>query len=893
MAQISFAGFSPDQLANTDGSGSFTTGDSLVLDSGWSSSANAITFDFYDSEDALLNGDQTSDETGDDTNQYLAVYDENGTLTGRGQGYAEDRITLSAPDGTNINVYSIEINGVFQGYVVDGHITPGVHYEVTSIEDVGPGTEPSFREIDSQTYESGAANEMYASEGDESLVGGDRHDTITANDGDDTVDGGSGNDSIDAGKGDDSIEGGAGTDSIEGGDGDDILSGGAEDDTIQGGGGDDSIDGGDGNDLIMGGGGAATTGGSGGQSTSYTVISLGTARDLDPDEYQSRDNSNYGAENANSALGTYGSDSDPLTDHFADMDAPNASANVHGVRAVATDSTSGSADAIFINGEQTYIDSVLVYDATLTYADGSSATISAVVFQTVDGDLFMAPEYNYNSDQAALEAGPIDSITLNSLISGNDRNSIDYLAQSRWDAEFATGMTDDDQIDGGAGDDTIYAGSGDDTLSGGDGDDVLSGDAGNDVLSGGTGQDTLSGGDGNDTLSGDDGNDVLSGDGGNDVLSGGTGHDTLSGGDGNDALSGGDGNDVLSGDGGDDALSGGTGHDTLSGGDGNDTLSGGDGNDTLSGDAGNDVLSGGTGYDTFVATNDSGDDTISDFNMGDDDRDGFTNDQLDVSSLIDADGEAVETWDVVVSDDGSGNAVLTFPNGESMLLSGVSPASVSNPGQLYAMGVPCFVKGSLIATPRGEVPVETLQAGDLVSCADGSVQPILWAGGRHLDRDILDAHPRLRPVVFRRGALGNDRELRLSPQHAVPVQTKNGLRLVRAIHLAEHRDPRFRVAHGTKSVEYHHLLLPRHALLWTDGMLAESMWPGPLALAALGPQAQIEIAIAAPQLIPALNGDVAVEGIYGSRVCPLLSGRRVRSLKQIDTPRIYELEPVC
>ncbi|WP_323784106.1 Hint domain-containing protein [Thalassovita sp.] len=855
MSQYNFAGFSPDQLVNADGSGSFTTGDSLVLDSNWSSSANAFAFNFTDSGDTHLQGDYNNTELGDDSDQFLTVYDENGNVTGSGRGYAEDRITLSAPDGTNINVYSIEINGVFQGYVVDGHITPGVHYEVSSIQNVGQGTAPSFSQIDSQTYEPGAANDMYASNGDESLVSGASNDTIDANGGADTIDGGSGNDSIDAGSGNDSVEGGAGFDSIEGGDGNDVLSGGADDDTIHGGAGDDTIIAGDGNDLITSGGGTTTTGGSGGMSTSYTVISLGSAGDLDPNEYYSPYHTHYGAENANSALGTYGSGGDPLTDHFADMHAPNASANVNGVRAVSTDSTSGSADAIYINGEQTYIDSVLVYDATITYADGGTATISAVVFQTVDGNLFLAPEYDYNSDQAALEAGPIESISLNSLISGNNPNEVDYLAQSRWDAEYATGTMNadgDDVIDGGAGDDTIYAGEGSNTVFGGEGNDVIDDDdgviyTGHNEFHGGGGNDTIWSGNGNDTVYGDAGRDWINAEGGDDYVEGGAGADTIYGS---------------------------WGDDTLSGGEGNDALSGGDGNDT------------------FVTTNNSGADTISDFDMGDDDLDGFTNDQLDVSSLLDADGEAVETWDVTVGDDGAGNAVLTFPNGETLLLSGVSPALVSSPGQLYAMGVPCFVKGCMIATPRGEVPVETLQAGDLVSCADGSVQAILWAGDRHLSEDDLDARPRQRPVVFRRGALGNDRELRLSPQHAVPVETEKGLKLVRAIHLAENRDPRFRVARGAKSVTYHHLLLPQHALVWADGMLAESMWPGPMALAALGPLAQLQIAIAAPGLVPALNGDAAVESVYGPRVYPLLSGRAARALKQIDTPRIYELEPV-
>lgn len=56
-----------------------------------------------------------------------------------------------------------------------------------------------------------------------------------------------------------------------------------------------------------------------------------------------------------------------------------------------------------------------LYNATLTYKDGSTATITAPVFQDAEGNLFLAPEYSENSDVGAMEAGAIESITLDSL----------------------------------------------------------------------------------------------------------------------------------------------------------------------------------------------------------------------------------------------------------------------------------------------------------------------------------------------------------------------------------------------------------------------------------------------------------------------------------------------
>ncbi|MBR9650127.1 Hint domain-containing protein [Thalassovita aquimarina] len=200
------------------------------------------------------------------------------------------------------------------------------------------------------------------------------------------------------------------------------------------------------------------------------------------------------------------------------------------------------------------------------------------------------------------------------------------------------------------------------------------------------------------------------------------------------------------------------------------------------------------------------------------------------------------------------------------------------------------MKGTLIETPGGAMPVERLGAGDRVICADGSVLPILWAGGRVLDEAELQARPQLRPVVFRFGSLGNRRELRLSPQHAVALHTVEGTRLARAIHLARRGDGAFRVAQGVKSVSYHHLLLPRHALLLAEGAVVESMWPGPIPMAAVGVENRADILRCAPRLKPALDGDAAVESLYGPRAAPVLSGREVKAMARIEAPQRRRLQ---
>ena len=151
-----------------------------------------------------------------------------------------------------------------------------------------------------------------------------------------------------------------------------------------------------------------------------------------------------------------------------------------------------------------------------------------------------------------------------------------------------------------------------------DGQNTAESTDGDDTLFGSTADDILRGKKGNDLLFSIDGNDWMNGNQGNDLTDGGIGDDTLYGGKGFDTLTGGAGNEFISGNRGEDILMGEKGEDTLYGGQGNDILVGGEGNDFLSGDLGDDTLVGGVGSDRFLLSNDSGIDTVADFEDGKD-----------------------------------------------------------------------------------------------------------------------------------------------------------------------------------------------------------------------------------------------------------------------------------
>lgn len=321
------------------------------------------------------------------------------------------------------------------------------------------------------------------------------------------------------------------------------------------------------------------------------------------------------------------------------------------------------------------------------------------------------------------------------------------------------------------------------------------------------------------------------------------------------------------------------GNDTIDGGDGADTIDGGGGDDLLSGGTGDDVITTGAGDDTVVIEQVGGNDLLTDFDIGDDDLNGFSNDQLDVSDLRDLSGGSVSTWDVTVSDDGSGNAVLTFPEGESITLQGITPEQMT-PAQMIASGIPCFTAGTMILTPDGERLVEDLRPGDLIMTRDNGPQPIVWCDSRSIGPAELSATPELRPIKLSADWTGTGRDLLVSPQHGVVVAGRDGESFARANQLARLAGGKVRVAQGVRRVDYVHVLLPRHDIIFSNGLATESFYPGPRSVSTLSSSAILSLIAQLPSL--------AVEGVAKCYGEPALPYARFR-----DLPKKISLVSPC
>ncbi|MBY5933889.1 Hint domain-containing protein [Tateyamaria omphalii] len=504
---------------------------------------------------------------------------------------------------------------------------------------------------------------------------------------------------------------------------------------------------------------------------------------------------------------------------------------------------------------------------TLTDGEGNTITLYKVESNgmhsgwVADGPITPGTAYAYSgpNDVTAGNAPRYDSL----VGPTDDPDESNEYTGGAYNDDYRTGA-DHDTVDAGDGNDTVQAGAGDDSVKGGYGNDSLSGGDGNDTLNGEDGDDTIDGGAGNDSIQGGYGDDSISGESGDDFIDGDKGSDHIDGGDGHDSLRGEQGDDTIYGGAGNDSIDGGKDNDSLDGGSGDDTILGGDGDDTIDGGTGSNTVTGGGGDDTFVQSQD-GHTFVTDFDIGDADGDGAYNDQLDVSDLRTPEGRPVNAFDVVVTDDGNGNARLTFPEGETIVLEGVSPAQMSSIQQLNAAGIPCFTTGTAIATAGGPRPVEALSPGDLVQTRDNGLRPIRWIGTRAVDRHDLAVNPMLRPVHIAAGTFGNAMPLRLSAQHALALNTGRAqTQLVRAGHLARLNGGAVRVAHGVRAVTYHHLLLDSHDLILAEGVACESFYPGPWGLASIGARATRDLV----RLMPDLRNR-SVEQCYGPTAHPV------------------------
>ncbi|MFZ5961949.1 Hint domain-containing protein [Thalassococcus sp. BH17M4-6] len=159
----------------------------------------------------------------------------------------------------------------------------------------------------------------------------------------------------------------------------------------------------------------------------------------------------------------------------------------------------------------------------------------------------------------------------------------------------------------------------------------------------------------------------------------------------------------------------------------------------------------------------------------------------------------------------------------------------------------CFARGTLIETPEGPRFIETLRAGDLVTTLDHGPQPIRWIGGRK-----VSGLGKNTPIRIRAGALGNVRDLWVSPNHRMLVRGAQAELLfgqsevlVAAKHLVNDKTIR---PDPCAEIEYFHFLFDAHQIVFAEACASESLYPGQQTLVTTPKATRAEILALFPEL---------------------------------------------
>lgn len=159
----------------------------------------------------------------------------------------------------------------------------------------------------------------------------------------------------------------------------------------------------------------------------------------------------------------------------------------------------------------------------------------------------------------------------------------------------------------------------------------------------------------------------------------------------------------------------------------------------------------------------------------------------------------------------------------------------------------CFTRGALIETDNGLTKIENLRVGDTVPTRGNGNQPVRWIGSRKVRATGENA-----PIVISKGALGNTRDMRVSPGHRMLI---TGWRAEALFGVSEvlvaakdliNGDTIYRQEGG--SVEYFHILFDQHEIITVDGAQSESFHPAQVGLDNLDISTREEVLNLFPEL---------------------------------------------
>jgi len=267
------------------------------------------------------------------------------------------------------------------------------------------------------------------------------------------------------------------------------------------------------------------------------------------------------------------------------------------------------------------------------------------------------------------------------------------------------------------------------------------------------------------------------------------------------------------------------------------------------------------------------------------DQDAFNHEIIDGGGLV-ANGQDVESESVIELRelDAAGNpigpiiTIYVFSEGNVSaavwgfattvpLQDGVSYVKVggNNAGSsAYADYITCFGPGTDILTADGLRDVATINTGDMVWTLQSGYQPVRWVSRTEVLADGVFA-----PVVFSPGAIGNEKELIVSPEHRMfrqdgmaEVLFGSSEFLIAAKHLCGLPGVARRVG---GRITYTHFMFDTHQVVEANGVYSESFFLSSHSVSGIAADQRRELLALFPSLQHGMGtfGDTAAMSLKG------------------------------
>ena len=163
------------------------------------------------------------------------------------------------------------------------------------------------------------------------------------------------------------------------------------------------------------------------------------------------------------------------------------------------------------------------------------------------------------------------------------------------------------------------------------------------------------------------------------------------------------------------------------------------------------------------------------------------------------------------------DAVITYDNADCLVLVNVDASTLKSANFRFSAAPICLAADTLIRTPNGPRPIQTLTKGQRIATQDAGPQPLLRLTSERLH--FHSPNDPAKPIMIRANTFGTapSTDLITSPQHRIVIDGA----LVPATKLIKRRG--IRAMRGRHTALYYNLLFEQHYIIFANDLPVENL----------------------------------------------------------------------